>query len=90
MANHDNCREVIGQFTSGRQQRPSGRAGGAATEGGMYGLPAADEGGNPKENTGQLVPGKKSPLWNQINPCLILFQSCSILQDPVDLLFLRG
>ena len=51
MSNHDNCREVIGQFTSrggGRQQRAAGghQIGAAAEGGGMYGLPAADEGGD--------------------------------------------
>ena len=50
MSNHDNCREVIGQFTSrggGRQQRATGgHHTSAAAEGGMYGLPASDEGGD--------------------------------------------
>ena len=50
MSNHDNCREVIGQFTSrggGRQQRATGgHHTSAAAGGGMYGLPAPDEGGD--------------------------------------------
>ena len=49
MSNHDNCREVIGQFTSrggGRQQRVAGGHERGAAALGMYGLPAADEGGD--------------------------------------------
>ena len=62
MSNHDNCIEVIGQFTSrggGRQQRVTGRHHtSAAAGGGMYGLPAADEGGDQNPSaTKNALPG---------------------------------
>ncbi len=69
MANHDNCRDLIGQFSGGGASQVRHRPAQRGADSGLYGLPAADEGGTKNESrniTGQKICDRIGPLCIEI------------------------